>query len=509
MYRTGYQIYEYYTAGSPTAFRSSRPEYRIMITSDRMAAVDRNAAALGVPRKQLMESSGNAVARAVRRVAAPGSAVAVVAGRGNNGGDGLVAARFLDGYDVTVHLLGRPETVRTQIARENWNALRAAAYDARPVTDSADVELGDPDVVVDAMLGTGVTGGLRDPEATAARRIDDTDATVVAVDVPSGVDADSGTAAGAAVDADHVVTFHDRKPGLDAVDAEVTVADIGIPAAAERFVGPGDLLGLDRDHDSHKGDAGEVLVVGGGPYAGAPALAGRAALRAGADLVRVACPAAVADAVQGYSENLIVRPYDGQRFTPDRVEAVLDAAAGHDAVVVGPGLGDHPDTEAAVRAFLDGYDGLAVVDADALSAVPEVDTDATLLCTPHRGELRRMGGETADDWRTRRELVAEFAADLGHHLLVKGPYDIVTDGATTRVNRTGNAAMTVGGTGDVLAGAAGALLCVLSPLQAASVAAYATGRAGDDAAGGRDRGLLATDLLDRLPTALEDREGGE
>ncbi len=472
-----------------------------------MAAVDRNAAALGVPRKQLMESGGNAVARAVRRVAAPGSNIAVVAGRGNNGGDGLVAARFLGGHDVTVHLLGRPGTIRTRIARENWDALRAAEYDARTVADAAALDLGDPDVVVDAMLGTGVTGDLREPEATAARRINDADATVVSVDVPSGVDADSGAAASTAVDADHVVTFHDRKPGLDRVDAAVTVADIGIPAAAERFVGPGDLLGLDRDPDSHKGDAGAVLVVGGGPYAGAPALAGQAALRAGADLVRVACPASVAGAVQGYTENLILRPYDGERLTPGRVESVLDAAADHDAVVVGPGLGDHPETAAAVRELLSAYDGVAVVDADALATVPDVDTDATLVCTPHQGELRGMGGETADDWRTRADLVGEFAADLGHLLLVKGPYDVVSDGETTRVNRTGNPAMTVGGTGDVLAGATGALACVLSPLQAASVAAYATGRAGDAAAADRDRGLLATDLLGELPAALRDREG--
>ena len=478
-----------------------------MISRDRMAAVDRNAAALGVPRKQLMESSGNAVARAVRRVAEPGASVAVVAGRGNNGGDGLVAARFLDDYDVTVHLLGRPETIRTRIARENWDALQVAAYDTRTVTDPADIDLGDPDVVVDAMLGTGVTGDLREPEATAARATDDADATVVSVDVPSGVDADTGEAGGVAVDADRIVTFHDRKPGLDGLDAEVTVADIGIPAAAERFVGPGDLRSLDRNPDSHKGDAGEVLVIGGGPYTGAPALAGQAALRAGADLVRVACPSGVAEAVQGYTENLIVRPYDGERFTPERVDEVLAAANGHDTVVLGPGLGDHTETEGAVRAFLSEYDGVAVVDADALAAVPHIDTDATLVCTPHQGELRGMGGETDDDWQTRADLVSGFAADLGHILLVKGPDDIVSDGDETRVNRTGNAAMTVGGTGDVLAGAAGALACVLPPLQAASVAAYATGRAGDAAADERDRGLLATDLLDRLPAALRDREG--
>jgi len=467
-----------------------------------MAVVDANAAALGVPRKQLMESSGNAVARAIRERADPGDAVVLVCGRGNNGGDAFVAARFLSSYDVTVHLLGRGETIATDIARENWEALEAAEIDAREVRDSASLSLGDPDVVVDAMLGTGVTGALREPEATAAAAINGTDATVVAVDVPSGVDADTGESAGPAVHADHVVTFHDAKPGLEAVDATVTVADIGVPDAAELFVERGDLLRLSRDPAGHKGDFGEVLVVGGGPYAGAPALSAQAALRAGADLAYVACPGAVADEVQGYSENLIVDALPDDRFAPAHVDGLLADAAGADCVVLGPGLGDHDETLKAVRAFLKGFDGTAVVDADALQVVPAVDTDATLLCTPHQGELRAMGGETADDWRERADLVSAFADRLDATLLVKGAFDVVADGETTRVNRTGNPGMTVGGTGDVLAGVSGALACVLDPVEAAAVAAYANGRAGDVVVEERGYGLTATDLLEAVPRAL-------
>ncbi|WP_269433869.1 NAD(P)H-hydrate dehydratase [Haloferax gibbonsii] len=473
-----------------------------MITSRRMAAVDLNAEALGVPRKQLMESSGNAVARACRDLADPGASVAIVAGRGNNGGDALVAARFLKAYDVTVHLLGRPETISTDIARENWDALVAGEADRRTVADSAAFDLGDPDLVVDAMLGTGVAGALREPEATAARAINESAATVLAVDVPSGVDADTGEAAGLAVDADRVVTFHDDKPGLGDLDCEVAVADIGIPEAAELFTGPGDLLALDRDAQSHKGDHGDVLVVGGGPYTGAPALAAQSALRAGADLARVACPEAVAREVQGYSENLIVRGFSGDRLAPEHVPDLLDFAADRDVVVFGPGLGDADESLDAVREFLAAYDGTAVVDADALQVVPEVETEATLICTPHQGELRKMGGETDADWETRRDLVREFAADLGHTLLVKGAYDVVSDGDGVRVNRTGNPGMTVGGTGDVLAGATGALAAVLPPLDAAAVAAYANGRAGDLAAEAFGGGLVATDLLERLPAGL-------
>ncbi|WP_251342894.1 NAD(P)H-hydrate dehydratase [Haloplanus halophilus] len=471
-----------------------------MISADRMAAVDENAAALGVPRKQLMESSGNAVAGVVRRVADPGAAVALVCGRGNNGGDAFVAARFLDDYDVTVHLLGRPETIGTDIARENWDALVAAEYDTRVVADSRSLDLGDPDVVVDAMLGTGVTGALREPERSAAEAIDDSSATVVAVDVPSGVDADTGEAAGTAVDADHVVTFHDEKPGLD--DWAVTVADIGIPEAAELFTGPGDRNLLSRPGDAHKGDFGEVLVVGGGPYTGAPALAAEAAMRAGADLVRVACPRAVAREVQGFEAGLILRPFDGDRLTAENLDHVRGLAADHDAVVFGPGLGDHEATLAAVGDFLADFDGRAVIDADALAVVPDVDTEATLLCTPHGGELREMGGPSADDWRDRLDAVSAFAAELGHALLVKGAYDVISDGETSRVNRTGNPGMTVGGTGDVLAGAAGALLATQDPVDAGALAAYANGLAGDRVVDRQGYGLLASDLPPELPRSL-------
>jgi len=473
-----------------------------MITAERMAAVDANAAALGVPRKQLMESSGNAVAAAVREAAAPGDAVTLVCGRGNNGGDAFVAARFLDEYDPSIHLLGRPETIATDIARENWAALERAEYDTRAVRDSRELNLGDADLIVDAMLGTGVTGALREPERSAAAAINGHDATVIAVDVPSGVDADTGETAGVAVDADRVVTFHDAKPGLDDYGAEVTVADIGIPETAALFAGPGDRRLLSRPSDAHKGAFGEVLVVGGGPYTGAPALSAQAAMRAGADLVRVACPRAVAREVQGFEAGLILRPFDGDHLTTDHLEHVRALAADHDTVVFGPGLGDHEATLAAVREFLADYDGRAVIDADALQVVPDVDTDATLLCTPHQGELRAMGGPSADDWRERLDAVTDFAADIGHTLLVKGAYDVISDGTDARANRTGNPGMTVGGTGDVLAGMAGALLSTQDPIDAATLAAYANGLAGDRIVDRQGYGLLASDLLPELPTAL-------
>jgi NAD(P)H-hydrate epimerase len=473
-----------------------------MITGSEMAVVDANAAALGVPRKQLMESSGNAIARAVRDLASPGDGVTLVCGRGNNGGDAAVAARFLDGFDLEIVLLGRTDTITTDVSRENWAALQQADYPTREVRDSTAIELGDPNLVVDAMLGTGISGDLREPAATAAAAMNATDTTVLSVDVPSGLNADDGTLAANAVSPDHVVTFHDTKPGLADIDAGVTVAEIGIPEAAETFVERGDLQRITRDPGSHKGDHGEILIIGGGPYAGAPALAGQAALRAGGDLVRVTCPTAVAREIQGYSEDLIVRPMEGRQFEPGHVGPVMEFAGEHDALVIGPGLGDDPDTLDAVKAILESYSGTAVVDADALSVVPDIETTADLICTPHQGELVDMGGQTSDDWRERRELIEEFAAELGHTLLVKGHYDIVSNGDRTRVSRTGNPGMTVGGTGDVLAGTTGALAATQELHHAAALGAYVTGRAGDIVCRERGTGLLASDLFEAIPQAM-------
>ncbi|MCU4739985.1 NAD(P)H-hydrate dehydratase [Natronoglomus mannanivorans] len=484
-----------------------------MITGERMAAVDENAAALGVPRKQLMESSGHAVARVVREVADPGTRVAIVAGRGNNGGDAFVTARFLDNYDVTTLLLGRRENIGTRISRENWEALERAEYETREVTDSKTFELPACDVIIDAMLGTGISGSLREPAATAAEAINAADATIVAVDVPSGFDAENGEHADNGVEADHVVTFHDTKPGLEDLAADVTVADIGIPAAAERFVGPGD---LDLARPAQR--EGRAFVVGGGPYTGAPALAAQAALRSGMELSFVAAPDTVAGEIQGYTEDLIVQPYEGDRLTPEQVDDLVDTAEGYDDVVIlGPGLGNADETLEAAREFLEAYTGPAVVDADALPIVPEIDTEATLICTPNRKELAAMGGPEVEDLRASTDDIEDFAADLGHVVLAKGVDDVVSDGERTLVARVGNPGMAVGGTGDLLAGISAGLLEHVDPFEAAAAAAYVNGRAGEVVADrqGHESGLgiYASDMLEAIPTVLwgdaGERERGE
>ena len=486
-----------------------------MITGDRMAAVDANAAALGVPQAQLMESSGNAIARRVGELLEREDTVVIVAGRGNNGGDAFVAARFLDGdrsdrdgdegtssYDVRTTLLGSPDRITTEITRQNWDALVAGDAATETVTDSLSFELPEADLVVDAMVGTGVSGDLREPVATAANAMNDADAPVLSVDVPSGLDAETGELAANAVRPDHVVTFHDLKPGLDELDAAVTVANIGIPTAAERFVGPGD-VDLARPPDR----SGRAYVIGGGPYTGAPALAAQAALRSGMELSFVAAPDAVAGEIQGYAEDLIVQPYEGDRLTPDHVEDLLETAIAYENVIVlGPGLGSADESLDAARSFLESYDDRVVVDAEALSVVPDLDTDATLVCTPNRRELARMGGPETDDLATAADEIESFAAELGHVVLAKGVDDVVSDGERTRIVRTGVPGMAVGGTGDLLAGITAGLLEDAEPFEAACAAAYVNGRAGEVLADrwgpGDGLGITASDLLTEIPGVL-------
>jgi NAD(P)H-hydrate epimerase len=449
-----------------------------------------------------MENAGAALGREAKRD--DSDDVLVLAGTGNNGGDALVAARFLSKVaDVETVLLGRASSIRTQEARENWEVLESSEAKVVELRDSAaldDVDF-DVDVVVDGMLGVGVSGALREPVGSAVERANASEARVVSADVPTGVDPDASEPSGERIDADAVVTFHDEKPVHEAVDARVVVADIGIPDAAEEFVGPGDLSLLRRKEDAHKGDHGRVLVVGGGPYTGAPALTARATLRAGADLVEIVAPERAAEVVASYSPDFITSSLDGDRLKPRHVEDVVERAQEADVAVVGPGLGAAKETLDAVRELLPRLDNV-VVDADALREIDAASNEADVIATPHAGELARLGVDVPEGWRERRDVVEEFANKNGVVTLLKGRYDVVSDGERTRVSRTGNPGMTVGGTGDVLAGVCASLAARLDGFDAACIGAFANGRAGDAVVDENGYGMTATDLVDALPAAL-------
>lgn len=480
------------------------------ITSARMAAIDANCEYLGIKRLQLMENAGAAVANAVKSRIKSGH-VAIIAGRGNNGGDAFVAARQLGDYDTTVILLGKKEEIKTPEARQNWKALERTSIPLILVTDAA---MFDPamikkaSVIIDGIFGTGIKGNIKEPESTVIDLINGSDAFVISVDVPSGFDPDGGNFE-KAVQADLTLTFHKIKTGMTKKGAEkytgeVRVIDIGVPQEAEFFVGPGDIQPfLTRPASSHKGDAGRVLVIGGGAYSGAPALAALAALRAGADIVTVAAPKNVSDIIASFSPNLIVRALSGDRLVEKDIPLISELIKKHDVVVMGMGLGTEDATLDAVRKIVP-LCMKAVIDADAL--IPEVlhTGHREIIVTPHAGELKRLSSvEVPGDDKRKLAFVRDFAKDNDITVLLKGRMDIISDGKEIRANRTGNAGMTVGGTGDVLAGLTGALFAKHDAFSAACAAAFINGAAGDLAFSEFGYGLLATDVIDRIPEAMK------
>ncbi len=448
-----------------------------LVSPARMRAIDANAVALGVTDLQLMESAGKALSDMAR--AASPERILVLCGKGNNGCDGMVAARHLQ-REIMTDVCYLDTGKRSDISEHQLSALTHCRVALHPFRCRDDVEavqslFAKADIIIDALLGTGSTGPIREPLSTCIRLANASEAQIIAADVPTR-----------GMRADRICAFHRAK-----IEGS-TVVDIGIPLEAECFTGPGDLTLLpSRERTAHKGAGGEVLVIGGGPYQGAPWLAGLGALRAGADIVRIASP--VFEPVP----DLIYECLAGKRIGEEHIERLITLAENADVVICGNGLG--AESHHVIQAIAP-HCKKAVFDADALRLpLPEAATES--LYTPHAGEFSRITGIRLPDSAAERARAAKSAGFRGT-VLLKGPVDVITDGKRVRFNRTGDPAMTVGGTGDVLAGIAGALLCHLPAFEAACISAYVNGRAGQVVAAERGEGMLATDLVDRIPAEL-------
>jgi NAD(P)H-hydrate epimerase len=293
---------------------------------------------------------------------------------------------------------------------------------------------------------------------------------------------------------------------------EIIVRSIGIPPEAEQFTGPGELTVYypKPSIESHKGDNGKVLIIGGGPFTGAPALAGIAAYRTGVDLVRIAIPSDAYPIVASYSPNFIVHPLSGSYLRPKDIEVILNFIPNVDCVIIGPGLGEHKSTRSAVQTILKKCKKLVLIDADGIKAVGEKRSILTNnkplagVITPHQAEFKLLTGEKLpNSVSNRSQVVKKYAKKFNLTIILKGPIDIISDGTNTKLNRTGNPGMTVGGTGDVLAGIVGALLAKgLSPFNAARVGAFVNGFSGDLAFKELKYSMVATDILDKIPLTL-------
>lgn len=498
-----------------------------LVGAAEMRAIDRAAIeGLGIPSLQLMTRAGGVVVEAAAALAGHEGRFVVVAGGGNNGGDGWVAARLLRdaGREASVVAVVAPAALTGDAAAVAARALEGGVPWALFDPD-APLAAGPGDVVIDALLGTGLSRAPAGPFAAAIGRIAAAralGAKVLAVDVPSGLSADTGRPLGPCVVADATVTFAFQKRGLvlhpgPAHAGAVRVADIGIPAAAAAQVpATVELLTEEaaralvppRPADAHKGDAGRLLVVAGSPgKTGAAHLALTGALRGGAGLVTLAARAdALGLALAGRPEAMSAAlPGEGP-LGPGDLPALLAAGRDADALVVGPGIPRGEGTGALLLALLEALAVPAVLDADALNALADLpgavgrlaSLPAPVVLTPHPGELARLCALTVPAVQADRIGLATVRARAwGLVLLLKGARTVVAGPeGLPAVVPTGNPGLATGGTGDVLAGLCGALLAGgLPAFDAARAAAWVHGAAGDlVAARLGQRGLLAGDL---------------
>ena len=513
-----------------------------LATADEVRRADRRAIEeLGVPGVVLMENAGRGAADLIERVFGParGRRVAVVAGKGNNGGDGFVVARHLAGRGATVDvwLVAAAADVRGD-ALVNLEALRRVGVGVTEVgvrggIDALGRSLRGADVVVDALLGTGASGVPSGLVADAIRAINESGRPVSSLDLPSGLLADGGPVPEPTVRADLTVTFGLAKPGLyllpGALHAgRVEVADLGVP---REWLARGLRLGLveaedvraalpPRPIDAHKGRHGHLLVVAGSiGKTGAAVLACRGALRAGTGLVTCAVPVSQQPVVAAHLAEAMTEPIAetaAQTLSAKALDRILELAARMDAVAVGPGVGREPETQGALRELVRTAEQPMVVDADALTALVGHlalvrEARAPRLLTPHPGEAARLLDTTvaavqADRLGSTRAL----AEATGAVVALKGARTVVAapSGETT-LNPTGNPGLATGGTGDVLTGIAGGFLAQgLAALPALQAAVYLHGLAGDLAARARGGvGLLAGDVAEALPAALRALRG--
>jgi hydroxyethylthiazole kinase-like uncharacterized protein yjeF len=513
------------------------------VTSEQMRELDRRTMEeAGIPGEALMDHAGYGIAEVVGELAEMSGltrpSVLLLAGRGNNGGDAFVAARYLKERECRVEVwLAGSETGIKGDALKHLGKMKAVGVLLRQLPTVDDWEgimhlPSDADIMVDGLLGTGTSGPARGPVARAIQYINmhADEAVVVAIDVPSGLDADRGQTEGDVIHADVTVTMGLPKIGLVRRDAlecvgSIEVVDIGIPyefvsdlpEVEETLIHAEDLKPLmpRRPRDSHKGTYGHVLMMGGARgYAGAIALAARGAQRSGAGLVSVAVPERIASIVASGAVEAMVSGYgeiEAGALSVDCWKSLRQHVEDYSAVLVGPGLSRCQDALVLVRHVIKECQVPLVLDADALAVLegqPHWIEKAScpVVITPHPGEMALLFGQGIQEIQADRVGVAEAAAKFtGATVVLKGAGTVVaTNGQPPSINLTGNPGMATGGSGDVLAGVVVGLLAQgMAPHDAARAAVYIHGRAGDIAAWrGSQAGLIAGDIVDELPYAI-------
>ena len=504
-----------------------------------MMVTDYNCEYLGLSRLCLMESAGKSLAEEVAKIAVYSFAkpvkVVIFTGSGGNGGDGFVAARYLlnRGYDVDIYML--KDNIRSHESKVNFEILenmkprlsRLNIYNLKTLEDINGCEVAKSKdkefIIVDGLLGTGINGKLQTNIKRAIEIINESEGLKISVDVPSGMDPLTGNVSDLAVIPDYTISFHKIKTGVRNADEEdvggLVTADIGIPFEAEYFVNYGDFLRLkNRDPKSHKGNNGKLLIVGGSvDYHGAPAISGMAAFGAGADLVYVVCPESASVAIKSASPDLIVKSLEGDILSLKHLDDILALSDKVDAVLIGPGAGINDETAKLFNVLAAKIKKPIVLDADALKQVEIslIKNRKDMILTPHLSEFKTLFKVTDDmkldidtyDFAKVDENITEFqkiSRAIDGCVVVKGQYDLILFGNKFRINKSGNPGMTVGGTGDALAGICVSLLSQgLNSFDSAALAAFINGCAGDEAYNNSGNGFSASDLVSYIGNVIK------
>lgn len=495
-----------------------------LYTADEMSRTDRGSQDLGIPGGVLMERAGVAMAEEILERLSPNHAL-VVCGGGNNGGDGFVIARELHRRGVEVSVIATKDEYSGDPAT-NLEAVRNLGIEVYGA-EMLDELLNEMDLVVDALLGTGFSGEVREKEAALIHRISSVPFPVVAVDVPSGVDGSTGQVLGDAIYADLTVCAHAAKvgcvvsPGREHA-GEAAVVDIGIPPEADMepslsWTDAGSLRGIipRTVEPAHKYSAGALLVVAGSrSMTGAAVMSVGGAQRTGCGIVFLTTPESAAAAVDLRLTEALVSgaPEDDDGYLGEEaLDTILERAERASALVVGPAIGSGDESRRLVEGILAGTDLPILLDADALTSLAGSDAlakrSASTVITPHAGELGRLLGSGAKEVSANRLYSAKKAADeYGCCVLLKGSDTLVVHGDRMAVNSTGGVALATAGTGDILSGVIGALLSRgMDPYEAARAGAWVHGRAAElwlEKTGWPAESLTATDLLPYLPLAV-------
>lgn len=511
-----------------------------VVTAEEMQQLDQSTIRdIGIPGLVLMENAGLRVVEIITEVLEDvcGKTVTVFTGKGNNGGDGFVVARHLlnMGAEVRVMLLGDARGIKGD-AKVNLDILIAMGHKVHSITNANSVNIVklamvSTDLVVDAVFGTGFKGAVDEHVGNLIEIINGAGKPVVAVDIPSGLEANTGQVHGPCIRATHTVTLGLPKigllvyPGVDFA-GELFVADISIPRTVMEKQGTNKFLLTSemvstwlpkRRPESHKGTFGRVAVIGGAEgMTGAAALASMAALRAGAGLVTLGVPGSLHGLLEVKLTEVMTRPLpetDNKSISPDAMDEVKSLVEWSDVVALGPGISTEPATQDLVRDLVTGLAKPAVIDADGLNALAGhteliEKCQAPLVLTPHPGEMARLLGiKTAEVQDNRVEVVTEAARKWGAIVVLKGARTLIAapDGSLY-INPSGNPGMATGGSGDVLTGViAGLMAQGLSPLNAAAAGAFFHGLAADHAALSKgETGLVAGDILEALPGITKD-----